>query len=152
MADNEQKAMQLIAEAEKKLTSSKGFLGSLFGFVFSCFLFVDSANNFWKKRKVEILQFFSFLPLWISFRFSVSVRTLFITFAFSSSGSNKVEDAIECYHRAANMFKMAKKWQQAGGAFCSAGNLHAQVGSRHDAATNYVDASNCFKKVKSKAI
>lgn len=34
MADNEQKAMQLIAEAEKKLTSSKGFLGSLFGFVF----------------------------------------------------------------------------------------------------------------------
>jgi alpha-soluble NSF attachment protein len=33
MADNEQKALQLIAEAEKKLTSSKGFLGSLFGFV-----------------------------------------------------------------------------------------------------------------------
>ncbi|OXU21643.1 hypothetical protein TSAR_007223 [Trichomalopsis sarcophagae] len=30
MADNEQKAMQLIAEAEKKLTS-KGFLSSLFG-------------------------------------------------------------------------------------------------------------------------
>jgi len=93
MADNEQKALQLIADAEKKLTSSKGFLGSLFG------------------------------------------------------GSNKVEDAIECYHRAANMFKMAKKWQQAGSAFCSAGNLHAQAGSRHDAATNYVDASNCFKKV-----
>lgn len=42
---------------------------------------------------------------------------------------------------------MAKKWQQAGTAFCSAGNLHAQAGSRHDAATNYVDASNCFKKV-----
>lgn len=33
MADNEQKALQLIAEAEKKLTSSKGFLGSLFGWV-----------------------------------------------------------------------------------------------------------------------
>jgi alpha-soluble NSF attachment protein len=31
MADNEQKAMQLMAEAEKKLHSSKGFLGSLFG-------------------------------------------------------------------------------------------------------------------------
>ena len=45
------------------------------------------------------------------------------------------------------MFKMAKKWQQAGTAFCSAANLHAQGGSRHDAATNYVDASNCFKKV-----
>ncbi|XP_058804011.1 alpha-soluble NSF attachment protein isoform X2 [Phymastichus coffea] len=31
MAENEQKALQLIAEAEKKLTSSKGFLSSLFG-------------------------------------------------------------------------------------------------------------------------
>lgn len=30
MGDNEQKAMQLIAEAEKKL-SSKGFFSSLFG-------------------------------------------------------------------------------------------------------------------------
>jgi alpha-soluble NSF attachment protein len=45
------------------------------------------------------------------------------------------------------MFKMAKNWQKAGEAFCSAANLHAQAGSRHDAATNYVDASNCFKKV-----
>lgn len=59
-----------------------------------------------------------------------------------------MDDAIELYHRAANMFKMAKKWQEAGAAFCSAGNLHAQAGSRHDAATNYVDASNCYKKVK----
>lgn len=64
-----------------------------------------------------------------------------------SSGSNKVEDAIECYHRAANMFKMARKWQQAGAAFCSAADLHAKAGSRHDAASNYVDACNCFKKV-----
>jgi alpha-soluble NSF attachment protein len=31
MADNEQKAMQLMVEAEKKLNSSKGFFGSLFG-------------------------------------------------------------------------------------------------------------------------
>lgn len=30
MSDNEQKAMQLMAEAEKKLTNPKGFLG-LFG-------------------------------------------------------------------------------------------------------------------------
>lgn len=33
MADNEQKALQLIAEAEKKLTPSKGFFSSLFGWV-----------------------------------------------------------------------------------------------------------------------
>lgn len=79
--------------------------------------------------------------------FLVSFVVFVFELSFLSSGSNKVEDAIECYHRAANMFKMAKKWQQAGSAFCSAANLHAQAGSRHDAATNYVDASNCFKKV-----
>lgn len=33
MADSEQKALQLMAEAEKKLTTSKGFLSSLFGCV-----------------------------------------------------------------------------------------------------------------------
>ncbi|XP_012280553.1 alpha-soluble NSF attachment protein [Orussus abietinus] len=92
MGDNEQKAVQLMADAEKKLTSSKGFFGSLFG------------------------------------------------------GSSKVEEAVECYQRAANMFKMAKKWSAAGNAFCEAANLHAKAGSRHDAATNYVDAANCYKK------
>ncbi|XP_046387446.1 alpha-soluble NSF attachment protein [Ischnura elegans] len=92
MADNEHKAMQLMAEAEKKLHSSKGFFGSLFG------------------------------------------------------GSAKVEDAIECYQRAANTFKMGKKWAAAGNAFCEAAALHAKAGSRHDAATSYVDAANCYKK------
>nr|CAD7406052.1 unnamed protein product [Timema poppensis] len=92
MADNEQKAIQLMAEAEKKLHSSKGFFGSLFG------------------------------------------------------GSSKVEEAVECYQRAANMFKMAKKWGAAGNAFCEAAMFHAKAGSKHDAATNYVDAANCYKK------
>ncbi|GBP76353.1 Alpha-soluble NSF attachment protein [Eumeta japonica] len=92
MADNEQKAMQLMAEAEKKLSSSKSFLGSLFG------------------------------------------------------GSSKVEEAVDCYLRAANLFKMAKKWAQAGQAFCNAAQLHLKAGMRHDAATNFVDASNCYKK------
>lgn len=62
------------------------------------------------------------------------------------SGSSKVEEAVECYQRAANMFKMAKKWGAAGNAFCEAASLHAKAGSKHDAATNYVDAANCFKK------
>ncbi|EFN79607.1 Soluble NSF attachment protein [Harpegnathos saltator] len=92
MADNEQKALQLVAEAERKLSSSRSFFGSLFG------------------------------------------------------SSSKVEEAVECYHRAANMFKMAKKWSSAGKAFYDAADLHAKAGSRHDAANNYVDAANCFKK------
>lgn len=60
--------------------------------------------------------------------------------------SSKVEEAVECYHRAANMFKMAKKWSLAGKAFYDAAELHAKAGSRHDAANNFVDAANCFKK------
>lgn len=80
--------------------------------------------------------------------FPLYLVSIFLIFQFLSSGANKVDDAIECYHRAANMFKMAKKWQQAGAAFCEAANLHAKAGSRHDAATNFVDASNCYKKVR----
>ena len=34
MGDNEQKANALIQEAEKKLNSSKSFLGGLFGYEF----------------------------------------------------------------------------------------------------------------------
>lgn len=44
------------------------------------------------------------------------------------------------------MFKMAKKWNEAGKAFCEAANLHSKAGSKHDAATNFVDGANCFKK------
>ncbi|XP_022914931.1 alpha-soluble NSF attachment protein [Onthophagus taurus] len=67
---------------------------------------------------------------------------------FSSlfGGTTKVEDAIECYTRAANMYKIAKNWEEAGSSFCKAAQLHAKGGSRHDAATNYVDAANCYKK------
>lgn len=50
------------------------------------------------------------------------------------------------YARAANMFKMAKKWSAAGSAFCEAASLHLKNGSRHDGATCYVDAGTCYKK------
>lgn len=92
MADNEQKAMQLMAEAEKKLNSSKGFFGSMFG------------------------------------------------------GSSKVDEGMELYLQAANKFKMAKKWGSAGHAFTEIASLHQKAGNRLDAATNYVEAGNCYKK------
>jgi len=59
---------------------------------------------------------------------------------------SKVEDAIDCYQRAANLFKMAKKWSQAGRAFCMSADLNSKSGRKHDAATNYVDSANCYKK------
>ncbi len=64
-----------------------------------------------------------------------------------SSGNNRLEEALDCYKRAANMFKMAKNWSQAGQAFREAAGLHSKGGSPHDAATSFVDASNCYKKV-----
>lgn len=92
MSSNEQKAQQLIAEAEKKV-NSRGFFGSLFG-----------------------------------------------------GGSSRIEDAVECYQRAANLYKMSKCWTPAGDAFFEAASLNLRSGARHDAATNYVDAANCYKK------
>ncbi|KAH3859036.1 alpha-soluble NSF attachment protein-like [Dreissena polymorpha] len=92
MADQEQKAIQFVEEAEKKLKSSKGFFGSMFG------------------------------------------------------GSTKVEDAAELFVRAANAYKMAKKWPGAGESFCRAAELQLQLGSKHEAATHYVDAGSAYKK------
>uniref|UniRef100_A0A0B7ACZ7 Uncharacterized protein n=1 Tax=Arion vulgaris TaxID=1028688 RepID=A0A0B7ACZ7_9EUPU len=92
MADQEQKAVMLIAEAEKKLKSAKGMFSSLFG------------------------------------------------------GGSKQEEACELYVRAANAFKMAKKWPQAGKAFEEAAQLQLAMGSKHEGATYYVEAGNCYRK------
>uniref|UniRef100_A0A8C1E1Y7 N-ethylmaleimide-sensitive factor attachment protein, alpha b n=2 Tax=Cyprinus carpio TaxID=7962 RepID=A0A8C1E1Y7_CYPCA len=61
-------------------------------------------------------------------------------------GSSKMEDACDLYGRAANMFKMAKNWSASGNAFSQAALLHLQMQSKHDAATNFIDAGNAFKK------
>lgn len=73
-------------------------------------------------------------------------KSTWLKLNFLLRGSSKVEEAVDCYLRAANLFKMAKKWAQAGQAFCLAAQLHLKAGVRHDAATNFVDASNCYKK------
>ena len=44
------------------------------------------------------------------------------------------------------MYKMAKKWSAAGATFCTVATHHTKLGNKHDAATNYVDAANCYKK------
>uniref|UniRef100_A0A671XP86 N-ethylmaleimide-sensitive factor attachment protein, alpha b n=1 Tax=Sparus aurata TaxID=8175 RepID=A0A671XP86_SPAAU len=63
----------------------------------------------------------------------------------SYRSSSKLEEACDIYVRAANMFKMAKNWS-AGNAFSQAALLHLQMQSKHDAATNFIDAGNAFKK------
>lgn len=48
------------------------------------------------------------------------------------------------------MFKMAKKWSNAGEAFSKAADLHLAKQNRHDAASNFVDAATCYKKTDTK--
>lgn len=92
MSDNESKANALVAEADKKLNSTKSFLGGLFG------------------------------------------------------GTGKVDEALEMLGRAGNLYKMAKKWTAAGNTFVTLAQHHIKLGNKHDAATHYVDAANCYKK------
>lgn len=95
MTTNKQKADQLIAEANRKLSPVSG----LFGRVMSAF----------------------------------------------ASGTN-IEDALELYNRAGNMLKMEKEWSEAGKLFVKIADLSLEHGSKHEGATKYTEAANCFKK------
>lgn len=62
------------------------------------------------------------------------------------SGGNKNEEAAELYAKAANSYKMAKKWREAGDCFCKCADLQKE-GAKHEAATNYINGAGCYKKV-----
>ncbi|KAI8853569.1 soluble NSF attachment protein [Chytridium lagenaria] len=53
-------------------------------------------------------------------------------------GSNKLDEASDLYARAANCFKLAKMWKEAGDAFISQAN--------DEASSAYLNASKAFKK------
>lgn len=65
---------------------------------------------------------------------------------FGMSGSSKTEDAIDLMVRAGGMLKMEKEWAEAGKLFNRIGDLYLEIGNKHDAASKYIDASNCYKK------
>lgn len=54
-----------------------------------------------------------------------------------------MDRAIECYTKAANLFKMEKLWWNAGQAFSDGANLFNE---KYKAAVYYTEAANCFKK------
>lgn len=60
--------------------------------------------------------------------------------------SNRVEEAIDLYGRAGNMFKSAEKWSAAGKAFLEAASLHLKSGNKLEAANSYVDVATCHRK------
>ena len=59
---------------------------------------------------------------------------------------NKHDDAAELYGKAANLFKVAKNWSEAGKCFEQVAQMHLKLKSAHEAATAYSDAANCYKK------
>lgn len=61
-------------------------------------------------------------------------------------GEAKLEDAGGKYARAGNLFKMCKKWSNAGGAFLKSAEIHIELRNKHEGATNFVDGANCYKK------
>lgn len=61
---------------------------------------------------------------------------------------NKYEDAAELLEKAATNFKLAKLWDEAGGAFLKLAECHEQLEAKHDAASALTDAANSFKKTQ----
>lgn len=64
---------------------------------------------------------------------------------FNKTG--KFEDAAELFKKAANQYKVAQYWPEAGAAFGRAAECYIQLGQNHDAASAYIDAAVCMKKV-----
>lgn len=63
-----------------------------------------------------------------------------------TKSSDRIDESIEYYSRAGNLFKMAKNWAQAGSAFADAAELSLKNKNQVEAALNYIEAANCFKK------
>ncbi len=69
-------------------------------------------------------------------------------FLGSLFGGGGRDDAADLYIQAANLFKIAKKWTEAGRAFVKAAELYLARGdAKHDAAQQYAEAANCYRKV-----
>uniref|UniRef100_A0A5B7ADH7 Putative alpha-soluble NSF attachment protein-like n=1 Tax=Davidia involucrata TaxID=16924 RepID=A0A5B7ADH7_DAVIN len=64
--------------------------------------------------------------------------------------SSKYEDAADLFDKAANSFKLAKSWDQAGSAYVKLANCHIKLDSKHEAANAYADAAHSYKKTNTK--
>lgn len=65
--------------------------------------------------------------------------------AFFTFG-NRQEEACELFEKAANLYKVAKKFKKAGDTFIKTVSCHLKLSSKYDAARAYQDAANCFRK------
>jgi len=62
------------------------------------------------------------------------------------NAQQKWEDAAEAYSKAANLFKMAKKYDEAGKVFVKIAECQLKLDSKHEAASSFASAATCFKK------
>jgi len=59
---------------------------------------------------------------------------------------NKYEEAVELYKQAANAYKLAKAWSEAGTAFLRQADCFTQMQNKFEAATAFQNAATCFEK------
>ena len=65
-----------------------------------------------------------------------------------SSKESRLEEALELYEKAGNIFKLNKKWSEAGECFEKCGNIEEKLKS--DPASHYQDASHCYSFIDKK--
>lgn len=63
---------------------------------------------------------------------------------------SKYEDAADLFDKAANAYKLAKSWDQAGAVYVKLASCHLKLDSKHEAANAYADAAHCYKKTNIK--
>ena len=51
------------------------------------------------------------------------------------------------FTEAGNLYKISKNWKAAGDAFMEAGEAELKRDNRHEAASKFIDAANCYKKI-----
>lgn len=69
-------------------------------------------------------------------------------FLFLSGSSNdRLEDASDLYIQAANYYRLAKDFNNAGNQFVKASELQQKLGNHNDVANNLVEAYKCYKTV-----
>uniref|UniRef100_A0A915AEQ6 Alpha-soluble NSF attachment protein n=3 Tax=Parascaris univalens TaxID=6257 RepID=A0A915AEQ6_PARUN len=69
-------------------------------------------------------------------------------FLGSLFGGSKADEAADLFVQAGNLFKISKLWKEAGDAFVRSAEIHAASSDgRHDTASNYAEAANCYRKV-----
>ncbi|KAL2919630.1 vesicular-fusion protein S17 [Polyrhizophydium stewartii] len=61
-------------------------------------------------------------------------------------GGPKLDEAADLFGRAANAFKLSKKWKDSGDAFVQQAQTLERMGDRDDAASAYINASKSYKK------